>query len=212
VIGVGFGAGTAYLSGLTLLGREVSDDVRGRTFAFVQSLVRVDLILTLAAAPFVVGVIRQRTVEAGVVDFTVDGTRILLVLAGLLAVGGGIVSYRQMDDRAGVPVMPDVVSALRGDTRMRRRLSKGGMLIAFEGGEGSGKSTQGLPAGRVAYRARCRGHADPRAGCHRPRRTDPADPARLTGRVADATGRGPAVRRRPGPPRRHRDPAGLGPG
>ena len=142
VIGVGFGAGTAYLSGITLLGREVADDVRGRTFAFVQSLVRVDLILTLAAAPFVVGVIRQRTVEAGVVDFTVDGTRILLVLAGLLAVGGGIVSYRQMDDRAGVPVVPDVVSALRGDTRMRRRLSKGGMLIAFEGGEGSGKSTQ----------------------------------------------------------------------
>jgi dTMP kinase len=40
-----------------------------------------------------------------------------------------------------------VVSALRGDTRMRRRLSKGGMLIAFEGGEGSGKSTQ---SGRLA--------------------------------------------------------------
>ena len=142
VIGVGFGAGTAYLSGITLLGREVADEVRGRTFAFVQSLVRIDLILTLAAAPFVVGVLRQRTVEAGVVDFTVDGTRILLVLAGLLAVAGGIVSYRQMDDRAGVPVVPDVLSALRGDTRMRRRLSKGGMLIAFEGGEGSGKSTQ----------------------------------------------------------------------
>jgi len=142
VIGVGFGAGTAYLSGTTLLGREVADEVRGRTFAFVQSLVRVDLILTLAAAPFLVGLLRQRTVHAGVVDFTVDGTRILLVLAGLLAVGGGIVSYRQMDDRAGVPVMPDVLSALRGDTRTRRRLSKGGMLIAFEGGEGSGKSTQ----------------------------------------------------------------------
>jgi len=137
VIGVGFGAGTAYLSGLTLLGREVSDDVRGRTFAFVQSLVRVDLILTLAAAPFVVGVIRQRTVEAGVVDFTVDGTRILLVLAGLLAVGGGIVSYRQMDDRAGVPVVPDVVSALRGDTRMRRRLSKGGMGACDDGAAGT---------------------------------------------------------------------------
>jgi dTMP kinase len=142
VIGVGFGAGTAYLSGTTLLGREVADEVRGRTFAFVQSLVRIDLILTLAAAPFVVGLLRQRTVDAGFVDFTVDGTRILLVLAGLLAVVGGIASYRQMDDRAGVPVVPDVVSALRGDTRMRRRLSKGGMLIALEGGEGSGKSTQ----------------------------------------------------------------------
>ena len=142
VIGVGFGAGTAYLSGTTLLGREVADEVRGRTFAFVQSLVRVDLILTLAAAPFVVGLLRQRTVDAGVVDFTVDGTRILLVLAGLLAIGGGIVSYRQMDDRTGVPVVSDLVSALRGDTTTRRRLSKGGMLIAFEGGEGSGKSTQ----------------------------------------------------------------------
>ncbi len=142
VIGVGFGAGTAYLSGTTLLGREVADEVRGRTFAFVQSLVRVDLILTLAAAPFLVGLLRQRTVDAGFVDFTVDGTRILLVLAGLLAVGGGIVSYRQMDDRAGVPVVSDLLSALRGDTTTRRQLSKGGMLIAFEGGEGSGKSTQ----------------------------------------------------------------------
>jgi dTMP kinase len=142
VIGVGFGAGTAYLAGVTLLGREVTDDVRGRTFAFVQSLVRVDLILTLAAAPFLVGLLKQRSVDAGFVDFTVDGTRILLALAGLLAVGGGIVSYRQMDDRTGVPVVPDVVSALRGDTTTRRRLSNGGMLIAFEGGEGSGKSTQ----------------------------------------------------------------------
>ncbi|HEV7656120.1 MAG TPA: dTMP kinase [Mycobacteriales bacterium] len=142
VIGVGFGAGAAYLAGTTLLGREVADEVRGRTFAFVQSLVRVDLILTLAAAPFLVGLLKQRTVNVGVIDFTVDGTRILLVAAGLLAVGGGIVSYRQMDDRTGVPVVPDVVSALRGDTRTRRRLSKGGMLIAFEGGEGSGKSTQ----------------------------------------------------------------------
>ena len=142
VIGVGFGAGTAYLAGVTLLGREVTDDVRGRTFAFVQSLVRVDLILTLAAAPFLVGLLKQRSVDAGFVDFTVDGTRILLAFAGLLAIGGGVLSYRQMDDRTGVPVVPDVVSAFRGDTTARRRLSKGGMLIAFEGGEGSGKSTQ----------------------------------------------------------------------
>ena len=142
VIGVGFGAGTAYLAGATLLGREVADEVRGRTFAFVQSLVRIDLILTLAAAPFVVGLLKQRTVDVGVVDFTVDGTRILLAFAGVLAIAGGIASYRQMDDRDGVPVVPDVVSALRGDTTTRRRLSRGGMLLAFEGGEGSGKSTQ----------------------------------------------------------------------
>jgi dTMP kinase len=142
VIGVGFGAGTAFLAGTTLLGREVADEVRGRTFAFVQSLVRVDLILTLAAAPFLVGLLRQRDVDLGFVEFTVDGARILLALAGLLAIAGGIAAYKQMDDRRGVPVVSDVVSALRGDTTTQRRLSQGGMLIAFEGGEGSGKSTQ----------------------------------------------------------------------
>ena len=142
VIGVGFGAGTAYLAGATLLGAEVADEVRGRTFAFVQSLVRVDLILTLAAVPFLVGLVRQREINIGALEFTVDGTRILLASAGLLAVVGGTVAYRLMDDRRGVPVVADVFTAVRGDTTARRRLSQGGMLIAFEGGEGSGKSTQ----------------------------------------------------------------------
>jgi dTMP kinase len=142
VIGVGFGAGTAYLSGTTLLGQEVADEVRGRTFAFVQSLVRVDLILSVAAAPFLVGVLRQRRVAVAGLDFTVDGTRILLAAAGLLAVAGGIAAYRHMDDRRGIPVVADIVTAVRGDTTARRRLSHGGVLIAFEGGEGSGKSTQ----------------------------------------------------------------------
>jgi dTMP kinase len=34
------------------------------------------------------------------------------------------------------------VTAVRGDPNARRRLDHGGVLIAFEGGEGSGKSTQ----------------------------------------------------------------------
>jgi dTMP kinase len=142
VIGVGFGAGIAYLSGTTLLGQEVADEVRGRTFAFVQSLIRVDLILSVAAAPFLVGVLRQRRMMFGAVDFTVDGTRIVLSAAGLLAIVGGMAAYRYMDDRRGIPVVADVVSAMRGDTTARRRLIHGGVLIAFEGGEGSGKSTQ----------------------------------------------------------------------
>jgi dTMP kinase len=36
----------------------------------------------------------------------------------------------------------DVVTALRRDTTARRRLAGGGVFIAFEGGEGAGKSTQ----------------------------------------------------------------------
>ena len=47
-----------------------------------------------------------------------------------------------MDERGGVPVLADLVTALRRDSSGRRRLQSGGVLIAFEGGEGAGKSSQ----------------------------------------------------------------------
>jgi dTMP kinase len=66
----------------------------------------------------------------------------MLFVAGLLAIGVGVLAYRQMDDGRPVPLLADVVTALRRDTTARRRLAGGGVLIAFEGGEGAGKSTQ----------------------------------------------------------------------
>ena len=51
VVLMGFFAGIAYLAGFTLLGTEVQDEIRGRTFAIVQSLVRAALILSLAVVP-----------------------------------------------------------------------------------------------------------------------------------------------------------------
>ena len=41
-----------------------------------------------------------------------------------------------------MPLLADLVTALRRDTTARRRLAGGGVFIAFEGGEGAGKSTQ----------------------------------------------------------------------
>jgi dTMP kinase len=142
VVLMGFFAGIAYLAGFTLLGTEVDDALRGRTFALVQSLVRAALILSLAVVPFGVGLVGRRTVDLGAVALAVTGDRIMLFAAGLLAVGVGIVAYRQMDDGRPVPLLADVVTALRRDTTARRRLAGGGVLIAFEGGEGAGKSTQ----------------------------------------------------------------------
>jgi dTMP kinase len=142
VVLMGFFAGIAYLAGFTLLGTEVDDALRGRTFALVQSLVRAALILSLAVVPFGVGLVGRHTVDLGAVALPVTGDRIMLFAAGLLAVGVGIVAYRQMDDGRPVPLLADVVTALRRDTTARRRLAGGGVLIAFEGGEGAGKSTQ----------------------------------------------------------------------
>ena len=138
VLGIGFGAGVAYLAGMTLLGTDVDDEMRGRVFALLQSLIRVVLVLALAAVPFAVAQVGKRTVHG----YTIDGTRIVLVVGGILALVAGLVAYRKMDDREQVALLADVRASLRGDSSARRRMRNGGLFIAFEGGEGSGKSTQ----------------------------------------------------------------------
>jgi len=40
VIALGACAGIAYVTGYTIVGLEVDDDTRGRTFAFLQSAIR----------------------------------------------------------------------------------------------------------------------------------------------------------------------------
>lgn len=142
VVASGFFAGIAYLTGMTLLGGEVEDEIRGRTFAFVQSMVQVVLVATLAVVPFVVGVLDRRHLRLVGAEVTVDGSRVLLAAGGLVALAVGLVSYRQMDDRRSVPFVADLVSAVRRDSSARRRLTSRGLFIAFEGGEGAGKSTQ----------------------------------------------------------------------
>ncbi|MGY1724579.1 dTMP kinase [Blastococcus sp. SYSU DS0533] len=142
VVLMGFFAGIAYLAGFTLIGTEVEDSIRGRTFAIVQSLVRAALILSLGVVPFGVGLIGRHSLDLGLFTVPLSGERVMLFAAGLLAVGVGLVAYRQMDDGRPVPLLADVVTALRRDTTARRRLAGGGVLIAFEGGEGAGKSTQ----------------------------------------------------------------------
>ena len=138
----GFFAGVAYLSGFTLLGTEIDDAIRGRTFALVQSLVRAALIVSLGLAPICVALIGQHRLDLGAFTVPVTGERVMLLVAGLLAVLVGLLAYRQMDDGRPVPLVADVMTALRRDTTARRRLAGGGVFIAFEGGEGAGKSTQ----------------------------------------------------------------------
>jgi dTMP kinase len=142
VVGLGFGAGVAYLAGTTLLGTDVDDEMRGRVFAVLQSMIRVVLILALSAVPFVVAQVGETTLHIGSVSYVVDGTRIVLVAGGVFALFAGLLAYRKMDDREQVALFDDVKTSLRNDSAARRRLRDGGVFIAFEGGEGSGKSTQ----------------------------------------------------------------------
>jgi dTMP kinase len=140
---VGIGAGMAFLSGTTLLGGEVSDDLRGRAFAFVQTGTRVVLMLTISVSSILVGAGGSRQLNLNFAEIQISSTRLLLAAAGVLGVLAGFTALRQMDDKRGVPIIADLLGSLRGrpltpaEPRARR-----GFFVVFEGGEGSGKSTQ----------------------------------------------------------------------
>jgi dTMP kinase len=140
VVIVTFFAGVAWVTGYTLLGLEVSNDLRGRTFAFVQSLVRIDLLVVLAVAPALAGVIGQHHITLpNDAVVRADGVTIVLLVGGLIATFVGLFSFRQMDDRQGVSIVSELGAGF-GIGRVRPLLP--GFFIAFEGGEGAGKSTQ----------------------------------------------------------------------
>lgn len=98
VLFVGAFAGVAFLTGLTIIGTEVADGIRGRVNAFVQSLVRLVLLGAMSVVPVVVGVVATRTVTVGDTALLVDGTRFVLVGGGVLAAVVGVVARRQMTE------------------------------------------------------------------------------------------------------------------
>ena len=149
-------AGVAWVTGYTLLGLEVTDEVRGRTFAFVATMVRLTLIAVLALAPLVAAAIGRHTVPLpGQTSVSYNGAALTLLIGGLFATLLGVASLRQMDDRVGVPLWRDLVAALRHHPLGAEARHASGFFLAFEGGEGAGKSTQ---AQRLAAMLRERGH------------------------------------------------------
>ena len=139
---LGIFSGITWVTGFTMIGMEVEDEVRGRTFAFVQSLVRVSLVLVLAVSPLIAAAIGKHTYSFRTTSVTYNGAAFTMFFAGLIATLVGILSYRHMRDRPNVSLFSDVKSALRGELGAMTGMSIEGVFISFEGGEGSGKSTQ----------------------------------------------------------------------
>jgi dTMP kinase len=142
VIILGAFSGITWVTGFTMLGMEVHDEVRGRTFAFVQSLIRITLVAVLAIAPIIAATIGEHRYEFQNVKLDYNGAQITMLIAGLIAVLIGVISYRHMRDRPTVSLWSDVVAALQGELGSITGAPTKGTFIAFEGGEGTGKSTQ----------------------------------------------------------------------
>jgi dTMP kinase len=135
-------SGVAWVTGYTLLGLEVEDEKRGRTWATLQSMMQVDLLLMVAAGPFISGAIGVHTLHLKPhVVIREDGAAFTLLGAGVIAFFVGVIAYRQMDDR-DVSLRRDLIAAIRGWRPLEGRGVTTGLFVAFEGGEGAGKSTQ----------------------------------------------------------------------
>ena len=142
VILLGIFSGVSWVTGFTMLGMEVTDELRGRVFAFIQSLVRISLVGVLAVAPLAAAAIGEHVFEFGDVQLTYNGAAFTMLGGGFIAMFVGILSYQQMKDRPGVSFWSDVVNALKGELGSITAPKTEGIFISFEGGEGSGKSTQ----------------------------------------------------------------------
>ena len=160
VVLLGAFAGIAYVTGYTIVGIEVDDETRGRTFAFLQSGIRVILFAVIAIAPLLAagftalvhGITGGNTLRVAHIDYEAVGYNFVLLLSAVIAVWLGVVSYQQMDDRRGVPLRSDLFAALRGEPftpvpvhpngTSAQPMPRRGLLVAFEGGEGAGKTTQ----------------------------------------------------------------------
>jgi dTMP kinase len=155
VVLIGALSGIAYSTGFTIVGLEVDDDTRGRVFAFFQSSIQVILLTVVAVVPLLsFGLTRviaslngSGNVTIGNVTYASAGQNVVILLAAVVAFLLGMRAYRQMDDRKGAPLREDLLAAIRSEPlpvhlNGNAPAPPPGLLIAFEGGEGSGKTTQ----------------------------------------------------------------------
>jgi dTMP kinase len=122
VAALGAGAGCAYVTGFTMLQESVADDMRGRTFATLYTIVRLCLLLSLTIWPFIAGALNAISVHAvhGHLHFervrvALPGVRLALWLGGFVTVMSGLAARRRMrrartvaDEPLGEPAEIDV--------------------------------------------------------------------------------------------------------
>ncbi|GLU50495.1 hypothetical protein Nans01_48460 [Nocardiopsis ansamitocini] len=140
----GLGAGAAWRIGLTLLGDELEEDIRSRTFAFLYAAAGVKLLAAAVVAPLLAALIGSHTLAVGTLAYDFRGADGVLLIAAVVLLVVAFVAQRQVDDERDVSLLAEVTAALRGaPARPDPALTTHrGLFLVLEGGEGAGKSTQ----------------------------------------------------------------------
>ncbi|MBA2496661.1 MAG: MFS transporter [Acidimicrobiia bacterium] len=127
--GLGVCAGTVYVIGFTLLHEGVDDDLRGRIFSTLYTLVRLCLLLAFAIGPFLSQLLdnaseallddRQLGLPGGG-ELFLPGVRLTLWIAAAIILAAGVVALRSLGDtdrrrrRAASAAAPDLTAASAG--------------------------------------------------------------------------------------------------
>ncbi|MDQ3957369.1 MAG: dTMP kinase, partial [Actinomycetota bacterium] len=127
---LGFFGGAAYSTGYALMHETTADELRGRTFSAAYTVIRIGTLVGLGLFPFIAGALGHYRLTSPLGTLDMPGSRITLWLAGGVAAVGGVVSMRAIRARQA-----------RGEEAVPPP-PKRGYFVVFEGGDGSGKSTQ----------------------------------------------------------------------
>jgi dTMP kinase len=112
--GVGACAGTSYVTGFTVLQENVSDALRGRTFATLYTVIRLCLLISLTISPLWADfwdwvtnqLLTDQTITIGSYTYAIPGVRIALWGGGLIAYVAGIFALRSVRRARRVDVNP----------------------------------------------------------------------------------------------------------
>jgi dTMP kinase len=139
---MGSGAGLVFIVGYTVLQQRAEDRIRGRVFGAFNAGVRIAIFTATIAVPFTIGLVGREArgvLEDGRVGYpyVFGGIRLTLLATAALTVLGALLIVRVL---AGA-LRSEALAAVDPAT-MPAALRPRGMMIAFEGGDGTGKSTQ----------------------------------------------------------------------
>jgi dTMP kinase len=99
----GLAAGTGYVTGFTIIQAHVSDELRGRTFATLYTLIRFCLLLSLGLSPWLASALgglsgalfQHHTIDIGI-RVAVPGVRLALWLGGVVTIVAGLLVSRDI--------------------------------------------------------------------------------------------------------------------
>lgn len=101
---VGAFAGSAYVTGFTVLQEEVEDDVRGRTFSALYSLIRVCMLFALTVSPLfsdlfdwaIKSIFGTTVLKINSFTYNLPGVRVTIIVGGLIVIIAGFLSRSQV--------------------------------------------------------------------------------------------------------------------